>query len=87
MGRFRRPQYHTQFIAISGIVEFKSADAASYLPPLQSAVSMPPQRYITDQEQDERRYADFTDFTNKWKGKEEEAKALIQQGERLSFDK
>ena len=29
----------------------------------------------------------FTDYTNKWKGREEEAKELIQKGEKLSFEK
>ncbi|MGD1118213.1 MAG: ATP-binding protein [Dehalococcoidales bacterium] len=82
------PQYHTQFIAISGIVEFKSADA-SKLPTTTTKRGIDASSALYQQVKNKMREGMriFTDFTNKWKGKEEEAKALIQQGERLSFEK
>jgi hypothetical protein len=82
------PQYHTQFIAISGIVEFKSTDA-SKLPTTTTKrgidASSPLYQQVKNKMREGMRI--FTAFTNKWKGKEEEAKALIQSGDRLSFEK
>lgn len=82
------PRFHTQFIAISGIVEFRS-DVADKLPTTTTKRGIDASSTIYLQTKNKMRdgMRIFTDFTNKWKGREEEAKALIQQGEKLSFEK
>jgi hypothetical protein len=82
------PRYHTQFIAISGIVEFKS-DNASNLPTTTTkrGIDASSKLYLQVKNKMRDGMRIFTDYTNKWKGREEEAKVLIQQGEKLSFEK
>ena len=82
------PRYHTQFIAISGIVEFKS-DVASNLPTTTTkrGIDSSSPLYLQIKNKMREGMRIFTDYTNKWKGREEEAKTLIQKGDKLSFEK
>lgn len=80
------PRYHTQFIAISGIVEFRSDDARK-LPTTTTKrgidASSPLYLQIKNKMREGMRI--FTDYTNKWKGREEESTRQIQKGARLSL--
>jgi hypothetical protein len=80
------PRYHTQFIAISGIVEFKAADA-SKLPTTTTKrgidASSPLYLQIKNKMREGMRI--FIDYTNKWKGRAEESKKQIQEGKPLSL--
>lgn len=81
------PRYHTQFIAISGIVEFKAADA-SKLPTTTTKrgidASLPLYLQVKNKMREGMRI--FTDYTNKWKGRADESKVQIQKGKPLSLN-
>ncbi len=81
------PQYHTQFIAISGIVEFKASDAAR-LPTTTTkrGIDASSRLYLQIKNKMREGMRIFTDYTNKWKGQVEESKKHIEAGEPLSFD-
>jgi hypothetical protein len=80
------PRYHTQFIAISGIVEFRSDDARK-LPTTTTKrgidASSPVYLQIKNKMREGMRI--FTDYTNRWKTREDESKKQIQKGVRLSL--
>lgn len=86
-GEARVPRYHTQFIAIAGIVEFKSDDP-SKLPTTTTKrgidASSPLYLQVKNKMREGMRV--FTDYTNKWKGQAEDAKQHIDQGVRLSLN-
>jgi len=84
-GEANVPRYHTQFIAISGIVEFKSDDA-SKLPTTTTKRSIDASSLLYLQTKNRMREGMrlFTDFTNKWKGREDEIRELFKVGELLS---
>lgn len=75
------PRYHTQFIAISGIVEFKSNDA-SKLPTTTTKRGVDASSYLYLQVKNRMRegMVMFTNFTNKWKGRGDESKKFIDSG-------
>ena len=81
------PRYHTQFIAISGIVEFKAKDP-SKLPTTTTKrgidASSPLYLQIKNKMREGMRV--FTDYTNKWKGRVEESHQHIQKGSPRSFE-
>ena len=81
------PRFHTQFIAISGIVEFKSDDA-SKLPTTTTKrginANLPIYAQIKNKMREGMRQ--FTDYTNKWKGKADEVKKQMQDGNLLSLN-
>ena len=81
------PRYHTQFIAISGIVEFRSVDA-SKLPTNTTKrgidTSSPLYLQIKNKMCDGMRI--FTDYTNKWKRRADESRKHIEAGKPLSFE-
>lgn len=81
------PRYHTQFIAISGIVEFRSDDA-SKLPTTTTKrgidASSPLYLQIKNKMREGMRI--FTDYTNKWKGRAEESKRQIEAAKPISFE-
>lgn len=81
------PRYHNQFIAVSGIVEFKSADAAK-LPTTTTkrGIDASSSLYLQIKNKMREGMKIFTDYTNKWKGKPEESKAHILKGEALSLE-
>lgn len=81
------PRYHTQFIAISGIVEFRSDDA-SKLPTTTTkrGVDASSPLYLQTKNKMREGMRIFTDYTNKWKGRAEEAQKHIKEGKPLSFN-
>ena len=81
------PRYHTQFIAISGIVEFK-ADDASKLPTTTTkrGVDASSTLYLQVKNKMREGMQIFTNYTNKWKGEPEESRKQIEAGEPLSLD-
>ncbi|MBM4044777.1 MAG: hypothetical protein FJ279_06675 [Planctomycetes bacterium] len=81
------PRYHTQFIAISGIVEFRSDDA-SKLPTTTTkrGIDASSTLYLQIKNKMREGMQIFTDYTNKWKGQTEESKKHIEAGQALSFD-
>ena len=80
------PRYHTQFIAISGIVEFKAADPRK-LPTTTTKrgldASSPVYLQIKNKMREGMKI--FTDYTNKWKGREAESKKQMQDLPQLSL--
>ena len=81
------PRYHTQFIAITGIVEFKSADA-SKLPTTTTkrGIDASSALYLQIKNKMREGMRIFVNYTNKWKGLPEESKKQIEEGKRLSFE-
>lgn len=81
------PRYHTQFIAISGVVEFK-ADDASKLPTTTTkrGIDASSALYLQIKNKMREGMQIFTQYTNQWKGRADESKKHISQGERLSFE-
>jgi hypothetical protein len=80
------PRYHNQFIAISGIVEFKGD--ASHLPTTTTKrdVDASSRLYLRVKNKMREGMRIFTDYTNKWKNDLDEAKDYIKAGERLSLE-
>ena len=85
-GEARVPKYHTQFIAVSGIVEFK-CDDPSKLPTTTTKRGVDASSVLYLQAKNKMREGMkmFTDYTNRWKGQVAEANAKIDSGEPLSF--
>lgn len=81
------PRYHTQFIAISGIVEFRADDAAK-LPTTTTkrGVDASSALYLQIKNKMREGMRIFTDYTNKWKVNPEESRRHIEAGEPLSFE-
>jgi len=81
------PRYHNQFIAISGIVEFRSDDA-SKLPTTTTKRGIDASSTLYLQVKNKMRdgMRIFIDYTNKWKGRAEESKRHIEAEPTLSFD-
>lgn len=81
------PRYHTQFIAISGIVDFRSEDS-SKLPTTTTKrgidASSPLYLQVKNKMREGMRI--FTDYTNKWKGLAEDSKYQIEQGTPLPLE-
>ena len=82
------PRYHTQFIAISGIVEFQSNDA-SKLPTTTTkrGIDASSSLYLQVKNKMREGMKIFTNFTNHWKGKGEDSKQYIDRGSPLALDK
>jgi len=85
-GDYNVPKYHTQFIAISGIVEFRSEDP-SKLPTTTTkrGVDASSPLYIQTKNKMREGMRLFTDYTNKWKGRTQESQEQIKKGKPLSF--
>ena len=81
------PRYHTQFIAISGIVEFQCNDA-SKLPTTTTKRGIDASSSLYLQVKNKMRdgMRIFTNFTNQWKGKGNESKQYIDRGSPLALD-
>ena len=77
-GEERVPRYHTQFIAISGIVEFQSNDA-SKLPTTTTkrGIDASSALYLQVKNKMREGIKIFTDFTNQWKGKGDESQKYV----------
>ena len=81
------PRYHTQFIAIAGIVEFRSADPRN-LPTTTTkrGVDASSSLYLNVKNKMREGMGYFTEFTYKWKGREEDARKHILSCEPVTFD-
>jgi len=80
------PRYHTQFIAISGVVEFRGD--ASKLPTTTTkrGIDASSQLYLQVKNKMREGMQIFTNYTNKWKGQADEAKKHILRGKPLSIE-
>lgn len=81
------PRYHTQFIAIAGIVEFRSADPRK-LPTTTTkrGVDASAALYLNVKNKMREGMGYFTSFTYKWKGREPEARQHILSGTPVAFE-
>jgi hypothetical protein len=81
------PRYHNQFIAISGIVEFTSADP-SKLPTTTTkrGIDASSPLYLRVKNKMREGMLLFTDYTNKWKGRADESRKQIGNGIAMPFD-
>ena len=86
-GEARVPRYHTQFIAIAGIVEFRSLDP-SKLPTTTTkrGIDAASSLYLSVKNKMREGMGYFTNFTYKWKGREHEARKHILSGDPVTFD-
>ena len=82
------PKYHTQFIAISGIVEFKSNDA-SKLPTTTTkrGIDASSPLYLKVKDRMKQGMKIFTNYTNKWKDNVQESQRHIESGNSHTLDK
>jgi Histidine kinase-, DNA gyrase B-, and HSP90-like ATPase len=80
------PRYHTQFIAISGIVEF--VGPASKLPTTTTKrdVDASSQLYLQIKNKMREGMRVFTDYTNKWKTRADESKKYVKAGTLLTLE-
>lgn len=78
-GEANVPRFHNQFMAISGIVEFKAKDP-SLLPTTTTkrGIDTSSILYLRTKNKMREGLRMFTDFTNKWKGQAQESKAYVQ---------
>lgn len=85
-GEANVPRYHTQFIAIAGILEFQSDDP-SKLPTTTTKRGIDASSSLFLQVKNHMRMGMrlFTNYTNKWKGREDDSKKQIEKGKRLSL--
>jgi hypothetical protein len=81
------PRYHTQFIAISGIVEFKCNDA-SKLPTTTTkrGIDAASPLYLQIKNKMREGMRVFIDYTNEWKGRVEEGKKYIEAEKAIPFE-
>jgi len=81
------PRYHTQFIAVSGIVEFRSNNP-SKLPTTTTKRGIDASSLLYLQVKNKMREGMllFTDYTNKWKGRADESKKHMDGTRILSLD-
>ena len=79
------PRYHTQFIAISGIVEFRCDDPME-LPTTTTKRGVDASSVLYLQVKNKMREGMkiFTDYTNRWKGRAEETRVQFAAGKPLS---
>ena len=81
------PRFHNQFIAIAGIVEFK-ADDPSKLPTTTTkrGIDASSRLYLQVKNKMREGMRLFTDYTNKWKGRADEARKQIGAGAPMTFE-
>lgn len=87
-GEANVPRYHTQFVAISGVVEFKAVDA-SKLPTTTTkrGIDTSSRLYLQVKNKMREGMRIFTDYTNKWKTHADESREHIKAaGPPLSFE-
>ncbi len=82
------PRYHTQFIAISGIVEFQSNDA-SKLPTTTTkrGIDASSSLYLQVKNKMREGMSIFTNYTNKWKGNVSKSQQHIASGTPYTLEK
>ena len=82
------PRYHTQFIAIAGIVEFRSNDASKLpMTTTKRGIDASSSLYLQVKNKMRDGMRIFTHYTNKWKGKADEAQEHIDSGKPYTLDK
>ncbi len=81
------PRYHTQFIAVSGIVEFRSQDPKK-LPTTTTKRGIDASSVLYLQVRNKMREGMrlFTNYTNKWKNRADESRHHVESADTLSFD-
>ena len=81
------PRYHTQFIAISGIVKFQSNDA-SKLPTTTTkrGIDASSALYLQVKNRMREGMSIFTNYTNKWKGNASKSQQHIDSGQLYTLD-
>ena len=81
------PRFHNQFIAISGVVDFRSDNAAN-LPTNTTKRGIDGSSILYLQVKNKMREGMriFTEYTNRWKGRENEAKKQIESEEPISIE-
>lgn len=85
-GRGTVPRYHTQFIAIGGIVEFRSQNLYGLpLTTTKRGLNTDNEAYLTALDYMMEGLKKFTDFTNKWKGRESETNQVFRESKHVSF--
>ena len=79
------PNYHTQFIAVAGFVEFKSKNARNLpITTTKRGVDASSDVYLAVKNRMQEGMKQFTQFTNQWKGKEKEAKEIFISAQKIS---
>jgi len=79
------PQYHTQFIAISGVVEFYGDPRKLPTTTTKRGLEYSSSLYLQVLERMREGMSIFTDFTNKWKTREKDASAIVSPVPSLSY--
>ena len=84
----RIPRFHTQFIAISGIIEFKTTGDPKKLPTTTTkrGINANSTVYLRAKDKMSEGLRIFINYTNKWKGNSAEAKKYITDSKMISFD-
>lgn len=84
-GTAKLPRYHNQFIAISGVVEFRGDPRALPTTTTKRGLefSSPLYQNVLDRMRDGLRI--FVDYTNRWKAREDEAKAQVEPVPAVTF--
>ena len=81
------PRYHTQFIAISGIVEFQCNDASKLpMTTTKRGIDASSSLYLQVKNRMREGMKVFTNFTNQWKGKGDASQEYIDSGKALALD-
>jgi hypothetical protein len=83
-GESKVPSYHTQFIAISGMVQFTSDDSRKLpITTTKRGIDASSEIYLTIKEFMREGLKHFTDYTNRWKSQKEEERVLIEQAKSI----
>lgn len=86
-GRGSVPKYHTQFISISGFVSFQSTELFNLpLTTTKRGLDSDNRAYIFSLDYMMEGIKKFVDFTNKWKGREEETNAMFEATKTVRYD-
>ncbi|AWG80525.1 ATP-binding protein [Vibrio parahaemolyticus] len=82
------PSYHTQFISIAGVVKFRCNDPSKLpLTTTKRGIEGNSELYLKVKEHIREGLKIFTNFTNKWKNREDRAQLSIQNPKRNEFVK
>lgn len=80
------PRYHNQFIAISGIVEFRGDSSKLPTTTTKRDVDSSSRLYLQIKNKMRDGMRIFTDYTNKWKNDLDESRKYIEAGDPLALD-
>ncbi len=80
------PRYHTQFIAISGVVEFRSNDASKLpMTTTKRGIDASSNLYLQVKDYMRAGMLQFIQYTNNWKGRSDESKRYIAMAKSLQL--